>query len=471
MKIYYQTEKNNYKKQIKYIFDLFSKILGITFIQTNNFSNLKEEDILISYSKKRPKTKCKIINIIPSNFFGKNYLGLESLPKLPLNRYNNLPIIYQGKNKIEKHIKKYDKFIETDIDIIASSFFMITRYEEIIQKNKNKLNGFPATATIAYKENFLNRPIVNEYIELLWSWINNFNMGFKRKKSWGNKDFAVCLTHDIDHIKKYRIYPPLGSLKRALQKRKIKKAFSILKDYLKTKLHLKKDLLLDTFEYIINLEQKYNFNSSFYFITNNKDYSLNNSQTKNIITKLNKKGFEIGIHPSFNAYNNLPVLKKEKAKLEQIIKKPIMGGRQHYLKWECPQSWNIWEEANLQYDSTVGFNEYEGFRSGICHPFQPFDIINNKIIKIYEVPLILMDWTLIFGQKLSPEKGLKKMLDLLKLTKKYHGVFVLLWHNSYMTNLFTPKWKKCFEKFYSILAKENCIVSSVKNIINQWEKF
>jgi len=466
--IYYKTDKKNYKNQIEYIFDIFSNILGINFVEINDISDLTQKDILINYSNKKPETKCNIINIIPSNFFGKNYLKIESMPKTPLDKYNNLPIIYQGGNKIKRHIHKSKNLIETDIDIIASSFFMITRYEEVILKNKDKFGRFPATASLAYKEKFLDRPIVNEYIELLWSWANKFNTKIERKKSWREKKFTVAITHDIDEIKKYR-RPPIFTIIKFLKEKNVKRAKNVLADYIKVKLGLKKDPYLKTFDYIINLEKEYGFNSSFYFMTSGERYSLLDVNLKKIFEKLKKENFEIGIHPSFNAYNNPDIIKKEKENLEKIVDSKIVGGRQHYLKWEIPKSWEAWRRAGLKYDTTLCYADHEGFRCGTCYPFKPFDIIKNETIDIWEIPLIVMDGTLIDYKKLSPDKALMVMTNLLNQVKKYNGIFVLLWHNSYMTNLFTPKWKRCFENFYKIISEKNCLVSSVKKILSSWE--
>ena len=61
------------------------------------------------------------------------------------------------------------------------------------------------------------------------------------------------------------------------------------------------------------------------------------------------------------------------------------------------------------------------------------------------------------------------MTNLLNQVKKYNGVFVFLWHNSYMTDLFTLKWKKCFENFYKIISKETCLVIPINKILEEIE--
>ena len=297
---------------------------------------------------------------------------------------------------------------------------------------------------------------------MLWNMLKYLRINQNRKK----RKFTVCLTHDVDEIKRYKWYPPLGAIKRAVENHNLKKVTNIILDYIKTKLYLKKDpyhtALLD---YIIDLEKKYGLTSSFYFMTNNKRYSLNDNNLKKIITKLKENNFEIGIHPGFNSYNKANIIRKEKKELEKTLGKEVLGGRQHYLKFNVPESYRSWKLANLKYDTTLCYADCEGFRCGTCYPFKPFDVVKRKTIDIWEIPLIVMDATLIDYRKLSPDKALKIMTDLLSQVKKYNGIFVFLWHNSYMTDLFTPEWKNCFEKFYKIISKENCLVSSIKKVL------
>ena len=74
------------------------------------------------------------------------------------------------------------KIIECGIDIFASSFFMLTRWEEYVNKIRDMHNRFPAYASLACKNNFLDRPIVNEYVEMLWNMLKFLGCKQEKKK-------------------------------------------------------------------------------------------------------------------------------------------------------------------------------------------------------------------------------------------------------------------------------------------------
>ena len=410
----------------------------------------------------------KQIHIYASDFFGKNYLKPASLPQTPLKKYNGLPVIYYGHGAFERWARKSEGLIETNVDIIASSFFMLSRYEEVVSAAKDRYGRFPASASLAFKEGFLNRPVVNEYIELIRKWIKSFGFDFKRKKLWGSKDFAVCLTHDIDEIDKYKFYPPLGTIRRLVANRKVTEAWAVFVDYLQVRASLADDPYRIALDRIVNLELECGFTSSLYLMPEGIRYSLDDPYLQNAISKLRSAGFEIGIHPDYDSSNDAESLKAQKKKLEAAIGDNIVGGRLHYLKWKIPEMWEIWEAAGLVYDTTLGFSDCEGFRCGICYPFRPFDLIANRVINVWELPLTVMDGTLATYRKMSPVESLKTLVSLLDCVQRYGGVFVLLLHPSYFSELLAPDWTRCFEGFYNIICARNALVGSAASIIHEW---
>jgi len=159
----------------------------------------------------------------------------------------------------------------------------------------------------------------------------------------------------------------------------------------------------------------------------------------------------------------------EKEKLEKITENAIFGGRQHYLRWKTPDTWRILEKAGLKYDTTLSFADHEGFRCGICLPYKPFDVLENRVLDIWELPLTVMDGSLFNYQNLTPEEGFWRIKSIINTVKKYQGVFVLLWHNSSLDDLSYPGWIKVYEKTIEYLGRENVFNAPAKGIIDWWE--
>ena len=192
-------------RQKLYVFDLIFSILGLKYEIYHEKSG--DEDVIISYGEKFPKSLngCRGIFIKDSaELFNKNYL--KTMPQIMINRHCiDEPIKYIteiislfSKDKIG--ISREGCNTKINIDIISDIFFLVTRYEEVLLKSKDIHDRFNPFESIAYKENFINRPVVNEQIELLWRELQRIDSTLVKRKAWRNKDFAFCLSHDIDTI-------------------------------------------------------------------------------------------------------------------------------------------------------------------------------------------------------------------------------------------------------------------------------
>jgi len=128
-------------------------------------------------------------------------------------------------------------------------------------------------------------------------------------------------------------------------------------------------------------------------------------------------------------------LAAEKARLDAVLGETHYGGRQHYLRFQAPDTWRHWEQVGLAYDSTLAFADHEGFRGGTCHPFRPFDVQQDRELNLWEHPLIVMDRTLLNYRGLAPAQAVERVLQLARRCKSVEGDLILLWHNSLLARL------------------------------------
>jgi hypothetical protein len=202
---------------------LFLEFLGL------NFDILIDQSISyysICFGENEIVIRDHFFKYFPSEL---TYINKDALPtKLDFvkNEFiieNNIPVIY-GTDEILITGNK----ILCGIDIFASSFFMLTRWEEYVTNVRDVHSRFPGTESIAYKHGFLDRPIVNEYAEMLWKMLMRLGYSGDRKL----RSFELFLTHDIDHLD----YPNtcrivLGDI---LKRKKIELARDHIKHYLTT---------------------------------------------------------------------------------------------------------------------------------------------------------------------------------------------------------------------------------------------
>jgi len=444
---------NNNKERV-YILDiLFKQFLEIEYIV--NISTVNKSFSTIDIGEKR-------LLIIKDSFFSNypnnlEYLQRSAIPKdiyyfkHPLFIEEDIPILFgEATIEINKNI------IISHIDIFATLFFMLTRWEEYINTSRDEHNRFPHTASVAYKEGFLHRPIVNEYIELFWNLL--LELGYKGKR--GEKTFSMLLTHDVDEIERYpnikKVIMAMGG--DILYRKNILLPFKTLYEYTNVLREKQKDPY-DTFNEIMDLSDSFNIKSHFFFMSGgttqkyDNRYKIDNPKVKKIINNIKKRGHFVGLHPSYNAYNNAKQFKMEKESLEAINQEAIISGREHYLRFEVPKTWQLWEDNNFEWCSNLAYAKSAGFRAGSCYPYTPFNILSQKQLNVKERPLIMMEVT--FAEESKNIDEFNRMVDYyLNIVKKYSGEFVLLWHNASFKEAslapYLPSYIKALKKFKAL---------------------
>lgn len=286
-----------------------------------------------------------------------------------------------------------------------------------------------------------------------------------------DKKFAVCLTHDIDHVyfsKLRNVYEASLSLRKLQFSESLIYLLSIVSKKFLSKVSKKFNPLLN-FEQIMNLEERYNAKSSFYFLAldkNDLDFNYNIEELKNELNNIIDNGWEVGLHGGHKAYNNLNEIKKEKERIEKVIRKKVIGYRNHYLKFKVPATWELLKDASFKYDVTFGYADCVGFRNGLCHPFKPFNLNTNKYIDILEIPLTIMDGTLFGYMHLNMKNAWEITKRLIDAVERYKGVITILWHNTFMVN----EMLEFYEKILKYCHKRNAWMTSGEEIWRWWNK-
>ena len=155
--------------------------------------------------------------IIPSGFFdGQTYGTPASLPELPLQEVQGIPLLF-GSPK-EEWIR--DTWV-VHADIIASTYFLISRYEEMVRRGLRDEHGrFPGKESLPYRAGFLHRPIVDEYRMLLHRWLRQSRLRVPEVKKQIRK---IYLTHDVDSPTLYRSWK--GLIRSIRDRRGLYKSF------------------------------------------------------------------------------------------------------------------------------------------------------------------------------------------------------------------------------------------------------
>lgn len=331
-----------------------------------------------------------------------------------------------------------------DYDILGLTYWMLNRIEEIGRTGVDNHGRFPATASHAYKHNYLERPIVDEWLYVL---------GQVMRMTWPQIElrqhtFSMKVSHDVDSPSLYS-FKPWHSIARmmaghALKRRDMKAFVQAPWVKLTTSKQLHRQDPHNTFDWLMDVSEQHSLTSAFYFIcgrtdaSKDADYDPEHPAIRELMCRIHRRGHEIGLHPSYNTYQRSEAVVVEAQRLRKVaaeegINQEEWGGRMHYLRWEHPTTLHSWELAGMSYDSTLSYADLPGFRCGTCFEYPAFDPVTGTMLKLRIRPLITMECTVMSERYMglgTGERALAKFNQLKDACAAVGGCFTLLWHNS-----------------------------------------
>lgn len=366
--------------------------------------------------------------ILPSRFFEEKVYGSsDSLPALPLQEVEGVPLLF-GTPEVEK----VGDTIVVHGDIIAGTYFLITRYEEILRRDVRDEHGrFPGKESLLYRAGYIHRPVVDEYRLLLRRWLQQSQVDVSDIPEGIRQ---INLTHDIDAP---FLYQSAKGFIRSLRDRGIMPS-------LRSRFHPQDDPYY-TFPFIFtenrrlqNAVGKKNCQAVFFFKAGGKTrldkprYNLYNKNIQELIRQALSHHIQIGLHTSYQAGINPSYIPQEKKHLEKTIGKKIRYNRHHFLASREPEDMDKLEAAGITDDFTMGYADVAGFRLGTSYPVRWINPVTRRLSSIRLHPLIIMDCTL--DEKkymgLDYEVALAYCRTLTDEIRKVGGELTLLWHNT-----------------------------------------
>lgn len=381
-----------------YTFDFIFKDRGISYNLEKDISKfLRSENPKFNYSARYTDG---VEHIEPCSLLFED--TIEN-PTLSLGDYKNVSCLS----------------FDHQIDVVASVFYTISRYEEYTSKLTDEHGRFKFKGSVADQYCWIEHAVVDRWCFSIFEALE-LNIPQNTPK--------LIPTFDIDNAFAYKF----KSKKRTL--------FSILKDFLTFRIDRIKERKkvfsgklkdpFDTFDVIKSTCSKFDNSKVFWLNRSNDKYDRNVpiSNVTDLIKELSELT-SLGIHPSYSSFLNKDKLKAELRLLEQEASSRVEISRQHFLRFRLPESYQLLIDIGITNDFSMGFADHIGFRAGTARSFKWFDLVNNKPTDLLITPFVYMDGSLLDYMDLDIESSKERIKTLYNEVKVYGGDFVFLWHN------------------------------------------
>jgi peptidoglycan/xylan/chitin deacetylase (PgdA/CDA1 family) len=282
--------------------------------------------------------------------------------------------------------------------------------------------------------------------------------------------FAACLTHDVDHpaVRQHKWdHTMFGFLYRAVfdSLRKTLSGQMPVRDLFRNcaaalklpfvHLGLAKDFWREFDDRYLELEK--GLRSTFFVIPfSNKAGNKSSGPAPSIraarygaqdiadaIHKLTAAGCEVGLH-GIDAWMDSSKGRQELDEIRRVTRTSEVGMRMHWLYYD-QQSPATLEQAGAAYDSTIGYNETVGYRSGTTQVYKALNADH-----LLELPLHIMDTSLFYPNHLglSRQQAKSVVRPMLDNAVRFGGTLTINWHDRSLSS------ERLWGEFYSDLIQD-----------------
>ena len=281
-------------------------------------------------------------------------------------------------------------------DIFGASFYLITRYEEYLPHIKDSMGRFQYKNSIAFKNNFLEIPLVDIWVNELKKIIQKNFIDIIKKNNSEIKFLSILQVSEPYKFSNKSIFSSIFQSLKFIYRLD----FKSLSEQVLVLTNLKKDPF-DEYDFIINFfkKNKLAILSFFRFTQNGFDtdsVSILNTSYKLLIKNFSDYAYA-GLLVSYFAQLDSTIFKKENKNLMYLTHKRSFRVRLNYGIKSLSKIYSDFISQEVTEDYSMCFNDKVGFRASSSVPFYFYDLVNEVQTKLKVFPVIATQESIKFG--------------------------------------------------------------------------
>ncbi|MCX6373785.1 MAG: hypothetical protein NTX16_12070 [Actinobacteria bacterium] len=381
-------------------------------------------------------------------------------------------------------------------DLVSSAFVLLACWDERTSTLRDRFGRLPYSAGVfaANPALRIEEPAVDGYVALLRALLaprlDELGLEGLPPSGWMWSDgpaasgaFAVALTHDVDNLWRWtpRGFAASGVRgARALHhgdRGALRRELGDLREWATVHLPRRSDPFW-TFPRLLGGEDERGVTSTFYIIASHshrQDGNQPGTYRRRIpaaLDMLRRGRREVGLHGNDADRRSAAALRRDRGDLARRAAADIAGVRYHYLRCLYHETLRLVEDAGFTYDTSLAFAEHEGFRCGASFPFHPYDLEAERPLRLLELPLAIMD-TSLMGRRyraLDAAGAERACRDLLSRVRAGGGGVAVLWHNNRFDRRSAQGYDDVYWRLVDWARAEGGLVTSAGEIVRRWQQ-
>ncbi len=381
--------------------------------------------------------------------------------------------IFQGESGVQRPLRRNaDGTWRCDRDLIFDLFWHLTRQpEKSFQRDSHGRLDLSASPLLT--DGALCKAVASSIIARLEVLLVSLYHGNPTPRWPDGKKAAACASHDVDYPEVIRWLEPL----RIVRRNGWRSAGTALGVALGQRSHW-------MFDAWIEAESALRTRSAFYFVprqgslreyasgTPDSFYDISTPRFAEAFRRLTDAGFEVGLHASYRAFEQVERFAGEKERLARVSGQPVDGGRHHYwhLNPANPEETLLMhEQIGLRYDASISHERYLGWRAGTNVPYFPFSEQQRRPIDTLQLPTGWMDDQLFSYRAINTGDRQTRLSELQRTVVAHGGIMMIDVHDYVFDDTLFPLWTRTYLDFWSRIAADSQVwIAPPREVAAHW---
>jgi hypothetical protein len=288
--------------------------------------------------------------------------------------------------------------------------------------------------------------------------------------------WAAAMTHDLDVVSLWPVFTALRGVELARKGR----VRDVLLAAGAAVAHVFGDPVWAAAQAVLGAERRHGIRSSWFIITGTPTfqtmrdgdvtYSPESAAARRIIDAVLAAGAEVGLHGSFETWTQADRFEAQRHRLASISGRSVKGVRQHFLRLRPGTSHAAMQAAGFTYDSSCGFADRNGFRSGVADVIPAWQDAAKEQLDLDVVPFAWMDRALSKYRGIEdPRAWIDDALVLANTVQEVGGVWNGIWHPNLTAALGFPGAETAFERLCGALVAHAPWAATLGEIV-EWRR-
>ncbi len=332
-------------------------------------------------------------------------------------------------------------------DIFSAAFYLLSRYEEYLPHEKDEYGRYAHTASLAWREGFLDQPLVN-------TWLQEFKSALLLRYPglvYRYPVFKFIPTYDIDSVYAYLHKGwrrNIGGALKALAAgrwRHVKERIRVLQG--------REQDPFDVYEWLDSLHLYCRMRPYYFMLAAARRKGVDGNTPRSgpglqDLVRYHAVGSRLGVHPSWQSGDRDMVLKDEIEWMEKISGQKMIRSRQHYIRFTLPQTYRRLLQCGIVQDFSMGYGSINGFRASAASSFYWYDLEKEEMTGLRLFPFCFMDANAYYEQHYTAGQAMTELMHYYHQVRKVNGLMVTIWHNSILgRDIEFAGWKEVYEVF------------------------